>query len=295
MNIAHYGTPVLIYGAAHWVVIKGYQTDVAPVSGSNPVLQYITIRDPWPPNQGATTTVSGTVWYSDYWYGPVDAPGTWYGYYVAVIEPPTSQGMVYAVEECRIGDTVISPELAVNYADYWKKKIKWDKKDPAFDLLSNSSKKKTQPLTPILVREEINPYLEKDAAVPYYYIVPYALEGEVEAGVVRFCILVNAFTGNFEELTSYDEPIKYLKKEKALEAVALKKGLPMEEAMNAEVDVVFTPCYFSYLRSKPLLRISLNNEVSYVESTCYYDQMMEMADTCVHEYPYDPPDPIYGQ
>jgi len=298
MNQLHYGVPTLVYGSAHWVVIKGFQTDVAPVSG-NPVLQSITIRDPWPPNVGATTTMSGTVWYSSYWYGPVDAPGTWYNNYVAVIEPPpASQGMVYAEEDCRIGDTVISPQQAINYADYWKKKLKLDKKDSAYSLLSDTSKKKVTPLTPILVREELNPRLGKNATVPCYYIVPYTLDKEAEREIVRFCILVNAFTGNFEEVTSYDEPIKYLKKEKALEAVAFKKERAVEEMANAEVDVIFTPCDYSYLRSKPLWRISINNEVLYVEMACVDQQMsmLEMANSCVYEYPpYDPPDPIYGK
>ncbi|NIM16103.1 MAG: hypothetical protein GTO45_29220 [Candidatus Aminicenantes bacterium] len=295
MNSRHYGVPTLIYEAQHWVVIKAFQTDVEPVAGSNPVLQEITIRDPWPPNQGATTTVSGSVWYSNYWYGPVNAPGTWYGYYVAIIEPPpVPLGKVYAAVESRIGDVVITPQQAIDYADYWKKKLKLYKKDPAYALLKKSDKK-VKPLDPILVREEINPNLEKGAVVPYYYIVPYALENEAEKKLTRICVLVNAFTGNFEEVTAYDEPLTYVDKNKAFEAVAYNLELTMEEMSTAQAEVVFTPCYFTCLRSKPFWRIEVNNEVRYLEIACP-DQVVEMMqDPCIHEDPIDPPEPIYGK
>lgn len=293
MNSRHYGVPTLIRRAQHWVVIKGFQTDIAPVSGSNPVLQQITIQDPLPVGVGATTTVTGTIWYSNYWYGPVNAPGTWYGNYVAIIEPPpVPLGKVYAAVENRTGDkaAIISPQQAIAYADYWKKKLKLGKKDPAYALLSD---KKARPLDPILVREEINPYLEKEAS-PYYYIVPYALGEDVEKKLTRVCVLVNAFTGNFEEVTGHEDYIKYVEKDKALEAVAYALELTMEQMSNAQAEVVFTPCYFTYLRSKPFWRIEVNREVRYVEIACP-DQMVEYIDPCIHQDPIDPPDPIYGR
>jgi len=296
MNRQHYGTATLIYRAAHWVVIKAFQTNVEPVAGSNPVLQYITFRDPWPPNVGATTTVTGSVWYSNYWYGPVNAPGTWYGNYVGIIEPPpVPLGKVYAEIESRVGETVISPEEAVVYADYWKKELKLGKKDPAYALLWKE-KKKAVPLAPILVREELTPGLEAGAVVPYYYIVPYAREDEAEAGISRVSVLINAFTGKFEEVTGYDEAIRYLKKDKALEAVANYKELTMEEMSSAQVEAVFTPCSITYLRSEPFWRISVNNTVTYVEVYCPTQEQQEIAqDPCIYEEP-DPPAPIiYGK
>lgn len=295
MNITHYGVPTLVYRAAHWVVIKAFQTDIEPVYGSNPLLQEITIQNPWPPNEGVTTTMTGTIWYSDYWYGPVNAPGTWYGQYVAIIEPPpVEQGKVYAAMENRVGDkaSIISPQQASAYADYWKKTLKLGKKDPAYALLSG---KRAEPLEPILVREEINPSLATDALVPYYYIVPYAKKGETEKKFARVCVLVNAFTGNFEEVSGYDEPIKYLEKEKALAAVAEVFELTTEAMENAQAEVVFTPTYFTYLRTKPFWRIEVNGDVSYVALACP-DQVVEMiSDPCVYPDPIDPPEPMYGK
>jgi hypothetical protein len=299
MNSLHYGVPTLVRQGWHWVVIKGFQTDVAPVGGSNPVLEFITINNPWPPNQGVTTTMSGSSWYSntDYWNGPIGAAGTWYGNYVAIIEPPpVPSGMVYAAEECRIGDVVITPQQAIDYADYWTKELKLYKKDPAYKLLKKSDKK-IKPLDPILVREEIDPNLEKGAVVPYYYIVPYALEGEAEKKLTRICILVNAFTGNFEEVSAYDEPLTYVDKDKAFEAVAYNLELTMEEMSTAKAEVVFTPNYFTYLRSKPFWRIEVNNEVRYLEIACPDQQIAaEMADSCLYDDPIYPPEPIiYGK
>jgi hypothetical protein len=293
MNRQLYGTATLVWRAAHWVVIKGFQTDVEPVAGSNPVLQEITIHNPLPVGVGETSTMTGAIWYSNYWYGPINAPGTWYGNYVGIIEPPpVPLGKVYAAEECRIGETIISPQEAIDYANYWKKKLKLGKKNPAYALLWKE-KKKAVPLEPILVREEITPGLE--GTVPYYYIIPYAKEDEVEQGLSRVSVLINAFTGNFEEVTGYEESIKYLKKNKALEAVAGYKELTMEEMSNAQAEVVFTPCSFTYFRSKPFWRIEVNNEVAYVEIYCPDQVEMAQQDPCIHEDPIDPPEPIYGK
>ncbi|MCP5107987.1 MAG: hypothetical protein GY950_31650 [bacterium] len=199
---------------------------------------------------------------------------------------------MYAAYESRIGDTVISPEEAIEYAEYWKKKLKLGKKNPAYALLWKE-KKKAVPLEPILVREELNPDLE-NTSVPYYYIVPYAREDEAEDGISRVSVLINAFTGNFEEVTGYDESIKYLKKNKALEAIAGYKELTMEEMINAKAEVIFAPCSLTYLRAKPFWKIEVNNEVSYVEIYCP-TQAVEMAQNpCIHELP-DPPQPIYGK
>jgi hypothetical protein len=292
MNRQRYGTATLVYEAAHWVVIKGFVTDIEPVAGSNPVLQQITIQNPWPPYQGVTSTVTGTVWYSNYWYGPVNAPGTWYGNYVGIIEPPLVEGAVSAPMEIRSGDKtkIISPKKAVKYARHWIKKLDLAAKDPAYALLADENAK---PLDPILVREEMNPGLANDALVPYYYIIPYAMETEFENKISRVCVMVNAFTGNFEEVTGYDEPLTYLEKEKAIEAVVTVKELTTEEAANAKAEVVFTPIYFTYLRYKPFWRIEIGNIVSYVEMDC---PDMEMAqDPCIHDQDPPPPPPGYGK
>jgi hypothetical protein len=294
MNRTHFGTATLVYGAAHWIVIKGFITDIEPVLGSNPVLQQITIQNPWPPNIGVTTTMTGTVWYSNYWYGPVNAPGTWYGKYVGIIEPPQAGGKVFAEMETRAGDKakIISPKKAVKYARHWIKKLNLAAKDPSYALLAEEN---SIPLDPILVREEMNPGLEKDATVPYYYIVPYAITAEFESKLSRVCVMVNAFTGKFEEVTGYDEPIQYLEREKAIEAVVKVKELSTEEAANAQAELIFTPTDFTYLRYKPFWRIEIGNSVSYVEIDCR-DQVMELAqDPCVHEDPVDPPAPVYGK
>jgi len=294
MNTTHYGVATLVWGDAHWIVIKGYETNIEPVPGSNPVLQQITIQNPLPVGVGETATMTGTIWYSNYWYGPVNAQGSWYGQYVGIIEPPQVEGAVYATMENRTGDKakIISPKKAIKHARHWIKKLKLDLKDPSYSLLADINAK---PLDPILVREEINPYLEKDTVVPYYYIVPYATAGEAEKKLASVCVLVNAFTGKFEEVTGYDEPKKYLEKENALEAVAKYFELTTEEMQNAQAEVVFTPCYFTYFRAKPFWRIEVNSEVSYVEIYCP-DRVMEMAqDPCIHEYPIDPPEPVYGK
>ena len=94
MNMNDYPVATLINQGGHWVVIVGYETDIEPVAGSNPVLQEITKYDPEPHNVGTVITMDAAVWYATDWVGPVQYAGTWHGQYVAVIEPPAVEGAV---------------------------------------------------------------------------------------------------------------------------------------------------------------------------------------------------------
>ncbi len=265
MNRNAYPVTTLVYRAAHWIVITGYETDIEPVAGSTPTLQSITINDPWPPLQGATTTMTGTAWFANYWYGTVNAPGTWYGYYVAIIEPPVAQGDVEVEVESRAGDksSAITPQQAVDYAKYWITQKNLSAKDKSYSLLST---KILSNLDPILVREETNYTAKKSTVVPYYYIVPFGTKEDIEKETATVCVVVNAFTGNFEEVSAFGKPAAFIEEAKAIGAAKALVSKSLSDDQSAILaDVVFIPCPLTYLRVYPLWKITLKDTVVYVE------------------------------
>ncbi len=189
MNRNNYPVGTLINRGGHWVVIVGFQTDIAPVSGSNPTLQQITIYDPEPHNIGSQSTMTAAVWNATDWVGPVQYAGTWSNQYVAVIEPPVKRGRVKINRIRRIGDKVISPKEAVRNAKTWIEKLGLSKK-PSYAILQRKSVINLQPM---LVREQIKPDLKEK--VPHYYIVPFGFQSEIgRCGIklARVCVIVNA-------------------------------------------------------------------------------------------------------
>ena len=264
MNRQEYPTPTLVYEGSHWVVIKGFETDIEPVSGSDPVLQMITIHDPSPTGPGAISTMSGTVWYDDYWDGPVNAPGTWFGEYVAIVEPPEAQGAVQAEFQIRSGnrDAIISPEQALAYAQYWIQHLNLSAKDPSYISLADTG---LQALDPILVREELQPDVKMVRLVPYYYILPFAKGDDAKKGLVRVCVIVNAFTGEFEEVSSFGNAISYLEERRAIEVAGKALNMEVVNTKETQATVVFTPCDFTFLRAWPFWRVEINSRIVYVD------------------------------
>ncbi|MGD2086722.1 MAG: hypothetical protein PVH61_11095 [Candidatus Aminicenantes bacterium] len=266
MNRQEYPTPTLVYEGLRWVVIKGFQTDIEPVYGSDPELQMITIHDPFPTGAGAINTVTGTVWYDTYWQNPINISGTWFGKYVAIVEPPEAQGAVQVEFQIRSGnrDAVISPEQALAYAQYWIQQLNLSAKDPSYISLSDS---KLVAYKPILVNEDLKPQVVKSENEQVcYYLLRFAPADVFEKGLVNICVIINAFTGEFEEVTSFGEPIDYLEAREAIQAAS--------RALNTEVvavkttptaTVIFTPCDLTYLRAYPFWKVVINDRVIYVE------------------------------
>ena len=76
-------------------------------------------------------------------------------------------------------------------------------------------------LDPLLVRDE--PVGSRARNVPHYYIVPFGFKkefGDRGTRLARVSVLVNAYTGNLEEVTAFGNPVRYLSEEEALDVVA---------------------------------------------------------------------------
>lgn len=277
MNNNAYPVAALVDEGERWVVIKGYDTDVEPVAGSNPTLNLITLNDPDPLNQGSTYTVDGAVWLDTAWIVPVSAEGTWENQYVAVIEPPDVGGSVGVNAVDRNGGvnkTIISSEDAVSYALYWIDELKLDQEDAYTEIGSKSILVRE----PLLVSEEIDYELVAKNLAPFYYIVPFGFDGKEEESAedskMEFAaqetstlyMILNAFTGKFEEVGTFGLPVTYLSGDKALDAVADYLKLDREELKDVEMELAYMPSTITHLRSRPFWRVSLPNDtVLFVE------------------------------
>jgi len=262
MNRNHYPVAALINRGGHWVALVDFISDVAPVSGSSPTLQSITKYDPEPHNVGTVSTMTGAVWKATDWNGDVMYAGTWLGKYVAVIEPPEAKGTVKIEKVTRIGTKVIPPEKAAELVRAWVKESKIPNKQQ-HALLS----RKDIVFLPPLIATEHAVSAEKPKVEPCYYLVPVGLEEENrenEPVAARMTIIVNAFTGAFEEVTSFGKPVKYLPERDAVH-IAVKalgiKRLPK----NVKATLEFTASDITHIRAYPYWKVAVNNRVIYID------------------------------
>jgi len=264
MNNNSYPVATLINEGGHWVVIVRCISDVAPVAGSTPNLQSITKYDPEPHNVGSVSEMTAAIWYSTDWIGPVRYAGSWHNNYVAVIEPPETKGRVRVARVVRTGKRIITPERAVEYAKTWIDKLQLGEKPP-YTILK---KKGIINLQPIIVREEIKPGLEEEANVPHYYIVPFGFERETSYGAVpvaRICIIVNAFTGQYEEITVFGKPVRYLTENEAIATIAKAMGLQKEEMQEIKATMMYQPSDITHIRTYPFWKVTVKERVLYVD------------------------------
>jgi hypothetical protein len=264
MNRREYPSPVLINQGGHWVVIVGFVTDVEPVVGSNPTLQSIHFYDPEPHNVGTNTTMPGAQWFSGPWNGAIIYSGTWLNQYVAVVEPPIQKGMVRAKSVKRTGEKMLSAAQALEHAKKWISELKLAEQSK-YSLLGH---KDVEALEPMLVRDEMPGSRKKN--VPHYYIVPFGDKSESQergARIVRICVLVNAYSGHFEEVTAFGKPVRYFSKEEALDVVAGAMRVDRKKLKEAETTLVFQPSDITHVRVWPFWQVKIGRRTVYVDQT----------------------------
>ena len=180
----------------HWVAIRGIITDADPTNTTSVNLENVWFNDPSPPELGGDPIVrfvTGTQWYAE--FAPVTKVGSAYhGEYVAVIEPPPVSGLAVAKAKVWYGP-LISSQDAMSYAARWVKEKK------LYDIESYKILAGAKPLEPLLVNEEYGGY----------YIVPYSRDGKL----AQAAVIVNAYTGDFEEVGAF-KPVAYVTQKQAI-------------------------------------------------------------------------------
>ncbi len=269
MNVERFPSPVLVNQGGHWVVVVGWETDVEPTAGSSPTLQTIRFYDPEPHNQGTDTTMSGSQWYAGPWNGSVIYSGTWLNDYVAVVEPPIPKGEVRIVTVERTGTKLLTPAQATEYAGRWIGEMRLHER-PQYHLLRHPD---VQSHTPLLVREHTPQPVRGEPfkipeRTPHYYIVPFGMKSEVGrhgAPLVRVCVLVNAYSGAFEEVTTFGAPVQYLTHDEALNVVASALHVDRQELKQAKATLMFQPGEITHVRTYPFWQVEYKNRFLYVD------------------------------
>lgn len=264
MNRNRYPVATLINQGGHWVVIVHYETDVEPVAGSSPTLQKITKYDPEPHNVGSVSTMTPAVWNATDWNGAVGYAGTWLNNYVAVIEPPVTKGVVKIRKVTRIGKKIITPEKAVELAKESVEKRRYST-DPKYAMLS---RKGIRNIEPFLVREQKKPAVGTEEKVPYYYIVPFGFEmekGQCGVPLARIAVIINAFTGDFEEITAFGKPVRYLPEKEATAIAAIAMGLDKSEVKEVKATMMFVPSDITHIRAYPFWKIETKERAVYID------------------------------
>jgi hypothetical protein len=262
MNQREYPSPVLVNQGGHWVVIVRYETDVEPLAGSSPTLQSIKYHDPEPHNVGTISTQTGAQWFAGPWNGSIIYSGTWLGKYVAVVEPPIETGRVRVRRVTRTGKRLLSSARAVEQARRWIAELDLAEQSE-YSLLARSD---VDALDPLLVRDE--PAGSRARNVPHYYIVPFGFKkefGDRGSRLARVSVLVNAYTGNLEEVTAFGSPIRYLGEEEALEVVASAFQTERDQLRNPRATLMFQPSDIGHIRAYPFWQVKLGRRTVYVD------------------------------
>jgi hypothetical protein len=244
---------MLVTGGSHWVTIVGYITDTKPVAGSAATLQYIKFYDS--AGDGTCNKVTADTW--RLWHTPVSYSGTWHGKFVAVVESPADTGIVNVPSVERIGPELLSWPEARDFASQSVESLGLGDEEEfgSLDLVDIDLPE------PLLVRDES---VEGTEEVPFYYLIPYRLRETAGEGIGG-CVLVNAFTGRFEQVTVFRRPVQFLTRAAVTNLVM--GTLKVAGAVLGDVDVslVYKPSSISYSRALPLWRVTTGDSTVYVD------------------------------
>ncbi|MFX1286648.1 MAG: hypothetical protein ACFFB5_23630 [Promethearchaeota archaeon] len=277
--MANYKYASLISPHLHdfWELIVYYKTSDDPRQMTNPTLEYIGLYVPYYSEWLGGPTVdyreiAGSAWMEGpyYWGLPCNGlHGTsntcgqeWYNKWVGIGEPPEEEGQIQVEKITRVGETFIKPEAAAERA---RKYIKERLRDKSRFLLKYFTG--VQDSRPMLVSElSVKSPLKSPEGLPHYYIVPFANKYEVskfDYPKTKFSVLINAYTGQFEELCVFSRPVSYISEKKAIAIV--KKNLDRNyNLQNIQTEFVMTSMQPYVSSALPALRIKLEDKVVFV-------------------------------
>lgn len=224
----------------HWIAIRGIITDLTPTTNSSVTLQFIWFNDPAVDlgDPALVRFVSGSTWYSE--FQPVTKAGSsYFGKYVAVIEPPKKKGIAIAPAEVLIGK-LITKDDALRYAARWIEEYKLYEREP-YKLIKNA-----KPLAPFLVNKDHGGY----------YIIPYSTNENSQ--LASAAVIVNAYTGGFQEVGAF-KPVSYMQKEDAVNTAF--KYLNVAKPKKVDAELIFPAGEQTVSRYFPIWKVTVDNKV----------------------------------
>ena len=260
--------PVVTDKGAHWVLITGFHADAAPsnITGTGseigidlvyimePASEYPTFTEcPSPEMGGIPVTVFYTYWtdiLSYYWNGPIDILNSkWDGKFVAVIEPPLRNNRIAKSWTQNHSGPIIQASIAVDSARNWLSTA--DTSDRSrYKVLRFGHQQ-----DPLLVNANRGPYA--------YYIVPI---GDNGTGLLDGAVLVNAHSGELQEIAVFPRARKYLSEGEALKA-ALDYTHANTSDLTKEGELIFRASDQAQTRIFPLWKFLIRGKEYYVSQS----------------------------
>jgi hypothetical protein len=282
--MANYRYASLICTWAHdyWAVLVYYRTSDDPRTVTNPTLEEIGYY--WPTTSGVQYhEIDGPIWMTSpyYWGMPCNQTNTageslcgqiWNNKWVGIGEPPEVEGSVQVEIVSRVGETLISPRDAASAARRSLTERRREKSEFLMGYLTG-----VRAAQPMLVRElSVGLREQKSEQDVRYYVVPFTQRYEVDrtgAHLARFSVLVNAYTGRFEQLCVFPQPVRYLSERDVIQIVRRDLRLGHREVQRVETELVFRPLQSHISSALPVW------QVAYEDLTFFVTQQGEMLGT----------------
>jgi hypothetical protein len=273
--MANYKYPSLICTFMHdyWAALVYYRTSDDPRTVTNPTLEKIGYY--WPTPSGVQyQEVDGATWMNGpyNWGLPCNGVNSngesmcgliWNNHWIGIGEPPEVNGSVQVEAISRIGKILISPKEATGIARKYLTEIRREKSESLLGLLSG-----TQALHPMLVRE-LSMYTEaqKIKQEVHYYIIPFVQKNEVNrrgAQLSKFSVLINAYTGRFEQLCVFPKPIHYLSEIDVIDIVRRDLRLSHSDLRKLTTELIFQPGGQLMSNALPVWLVTLEDRTLYL-------------------------------
>ncbi len=271
-----YASLVCVFSHDYWSVLVYFKTSDDPRTTTNPTLERIGWYEPyysaWSGGpQCDYKEVDGNVWMNGptYWGFPCggftnpNCGQFWKNKWVGIGEPPAAGGRIQITSFPRVGERIIDPKEAVNIARGIVKQRCQEATDFLLRRLSN-----TRATSPMLVREQVPLGIRKsvDRDV-HYYIVPFINGAEVDrAGenAARFSVLINAYSGHFEELCVFQRPVRYRPESEAIRLVGRTLRLNRTQLTKIEAELVAQPIRPYVSTALPAWKVKLADRTVFV-------------------------------
>ncbi len=269
-----YASLVCVFAHDYWSTLVYYRTSDDPRAVTNPTLDLIGWYEPYSAFGSPAVDykeVNGSVWMSSPYYWGAPCGGftnplcgqIWKNKYVGIGEPPEVEGNIRVKVVPRIGEKLISPKDATSLARTY---LAERQQEGSKFLLERMTGVRTA--QPMLVRELYPKQVKQRAKEDVrYYLVPFANRYEVDkAGfpLARLSILVNAYTGGFEELCVFPRPVRYLSESEVLPIASRSLGLSRREAGRMEVELVFRPLRPHVSSALPAWKVAIGDRTLFV-------------------------------
>ncbi|MFX1235608.1 MAG: hypothetical protein ACFFBY_13805 [Promethearchaeota archaeon] len=252
-----YASLVCVHVHDLWRVLVYYKTSDDPQQVTNPEVNligfYIPYYSEWLGGPVVDySEIDGNAWMEgpynwglpcNGFYGTPNTCGQiWNGKWVGVGEPPEKEGKVKIEIFSRVGKEVIEPKKASEIARKFVASRIRDKTKFISRYFFGIQDSK-----PMLVRElPIKNVKENVDKTVHYYIVPFINKYEVNRKgdpITRLSVLINAYTGQFEELRIFSRPVRYLSEEEALNIAKRNLRLNQSELQELNTELVFSPIH----------------------------------------------------